>query len=1305
VATLFISHSSVDVNEARAVGAELRRLGAESLFLDVDPEQGIEPGRRWQDELYLALRRCHAVVVLATEASAASKWCFAEVAVARSAGKQIYWLGSGQHVADALLRDIQGIAVNGDVRGSVQRLWRALERDGIARHARHALEPGRAPYPGLRPLEEEDAAVFFGRDEDTDEIVRRLQPGLVADAQRVLALVGPSGSGKSSLIRAGIVPRLKQATPPWAVLPPFSPHTAPLAAMAGAFAQLLEEDWRALERRLTDDAESIAGLVDRAAGATRAQVLVVVDQAEELVTRGTAETRRPFLRALESLSREGANAAVVVLLRSEFLTEFLTDPELEPLVRDTRLVAPLPSDRLVDVIVEPARGAGLAVEDGLAAQMTADTGSGDALPLLAYALQQLYAVGRDTGELRRDDYRRIGGVVGALRQRADEARDQLTRDGRGAEVLPTLLELTSVTREGTATRRRVEREALRPERNAVVDAFVAARLLKTDENEDGGTTVEVAHEALLREWPPLRDAIAESRDELRIRDEVVLQAKEWERHDRSDDYLVLRGERLQRARDVAAKSAAADLQAAGDYLEANRRQERWSGRRERLLRWGMRIAAVLLLVVVAAMLVLYLRADGARQDAEREQRVATARAVTARAIPAAGEVRGEAQALLARYAYALDRRLGGALGDRVYEALSGITTRQPFSRSLAETDSLLSDVAFSPDGRWLADADRDGVVRVHDRGHMDREPLRLQLGPVSALAFDHAGSQLVTLEPGRGVRMWRLPSGEPAERQPGPAEGFGKLAVSPDGRTLVTGGEAGAALWQLRGERSQSRSLAGPRDVTSVALEPRTGRIASGDRQGRVWLHRLAAPSLPPTVLRGHTDLVWALNFSPDGRRLASGSYDRTVLVRDAAKPEASTAVRLDCVMSSTDVEFSPDGRLIGCVARRTLRVWQTARMESEPRTFRLDQRESSAMSFAPDSKSIAVAAEEGAVQILALDGDEALRALAPVHLPRPAGVERTFDVAFSSDDERVVTAGDDGGVRVWSVHGGDPVLLPKPHTAVAFAAAWLADGRIVGGGLDGSLRFWNPQRPGAAPQIYKTGPAVQDLAAASRTPLLVAAVGSDVLVAAPGRPLRPLQGHADRVDAVAVDAAGHWIASGGLDGTLLVQSSDGREHHLARLGEYVDAVAMSADGRRAAVTTIDNRVLVWDHLRDATPRVLGAHSAEPEAVAFSPDGRSLATGDNNGVVWIWDLEHERVEPTTLRVEDRVLALEFSSDGRRLAISGEGGAATIVTPPSVLADAVCRVVSRNLSQAEWGELVSADTPYVRICPDLPVPPG
>ncbi len=559
MARVFVSHSSKDSGLATEVHGWLVAHGHD-VFLDRDLADGIAVGEDWQQRLHEQLRWADAMVCLVTSAYVSSVWCAAEVGIAQSRGSRVLPLLIEPGVAHPLLRSVQHVSIETGAGAARTKLAEALRRIDAAGGS--GWPDGRSPFPGLQPFTLDQRRAFFGRTVEVNALAELLRsPAHSADAAMLL-VVGPSGCGKSSLVRAGLLPMMAEE-PEWLTSGPLLPGGDPVAGLSrelAAVARTLGLDWRVAEvsRRLQLD----GGLVELADELMLAapflrprRLLLVIDQLEELLTQTPAGERSRFVELLRPAL--GGPVHVVATLRPDFLDQLLLAPELVALPTRTYTLSPLRRDALAAVIEEPAKLAGIDVDQGLVAQLVTDTESGDALPLLAYTLAQLAdGVGRG-GRLLASRYQQLGGVHGTLTRSADAALDEAARCGADRDqVIRSLLRLVTVDEQGRPTRWRLPRSELATEVAGQLEPFVARRLLTTDSGDGGGPTVEVAHESFLTLWPPLSQAVIDNATALGARRAVERAAEEWSSDGHAATRLWERGQLASALADTGARLAA-----------------------------------------------------------------------------------------------------------------------------------------------------------------------------------------------------------------------------------------------------------------------------------------------------------------------------------------------------------------------------------------------------------------------------------------------------------------------------------------------------------------------------------------------------------------------------------------------------------------------------------------------------------------------------------------------------------------------------------------------------------------------------
>ena len=562
MSSIFLSHSSQDNGIAGHVKVRLEQCGHRSVFLDFDPEHGIPAGRDWEKELYAKLRECRAVIILCSHTSMASRWCFAEITHAKALGKPVFPIKIDDAQVDRILTSAQVIDATAGWDAAYQRLEKGLLAAGLDPKDLFNWDNGRPPYPGLSAFQEQDAAIFFGRDKEIREGQALLNCLQQFGGPRLTLMLGASGSGKSSLMRAGLVPRLKR-DPRWVVVEPFRPLRTPFDQLARIFSKRFSQVTEVEKGTPTDVAhvrDRIRWEEDQAVqsadtflellkelresvGSREATVLLMIDQCEELLAGGANEEGDRFLAFLRAvLDREDSCLMVLATLRSDFLGSFQEHPTMRGLRVEPFTVPQTAVDDFATVIEDPARIAGLELGPGLVQAMIGDTKTSDALPLLAFTLRELYeGFGEDKLRLTLEEYRdKLGRLEGCIARAAEAV---LTAKPLSEEKLSALrtsfLSMVRVADNDQYAKQPVLWNDLPASIHDVLERFVTARLLISG-GDKNGRTLEVAHEALFRAWPRLVSWLEDNKSFLVWQQRLNAMRKEWEASERSAD-LLLRG--------------------------------------------------------------------------------------------------------------------------------------------------------------------------------------------------------------------------------------------------------------------------------------------------------------------------------------------------------------------------------------------------------------------------------------------------------------------------------------------------------------------------------------------------------------------------------------------------------------------------------------------------------------------------------------------------------------------------------------------------------------------------------------------
>ncbi|MBK3566229.1 hypothetical protein [Streptomyces sp. MBT62] len=1123
------------------------------------------------------------------------------------------------------------------------------------------------PYAGLSAFQPEDADRFFGRERLTDEVFARVRD------RRFLTVFGPSGSGKSSLLRAGLVARARASGRPVLLLTP-GPH--PLEECAVRLAALTGEAPGTLLTELRDDPEALhlrirQATVDRAPDI---DTLIVADQFEEVFTlcRDRAE-RDAFIALLTTATTAPTSRTRVVLgVRADFYGHCVQDPRLVEAMRDAQLaVGPMSSQELREAVTRPARLAGCTVTGPLLAAVVADaTGQPGALPLVSHAMVETWRR-RSGSRLTLDGYLAAGGIQHALAQTAETAYRALS-PLRQDLARSLFLRLTALGDGTEDTRRRITPDELDPGPDTafVLESLAGQRLVTLDERY-----VEITHEAIIRCWPRLRGWLTEDRERLLLHRQLTEATAGWEAHGR-DPHALWRGARLSAALDLVAADAGRLTCRERSFLDASGDAQagELAAVRRRTVR--LRQLVTLLTVLVLTAVTTGVLAVGSRNSAVRQRNVAVARKVATDA----AELRQQNPALAAQLNLAAYRLAPTA--DVRDQFMNTFAT--PYTSRLTGHTSDVVSTAFAPRNSLLATASWDRTVGLWDVRDAHR-PVRLavlrQPWRMLSVAFGQGGRVLATAGEG-SVRLWdvtdrRAPAAlSTLPNQPGApmwvafraagdvvatghTDGVTRLwnvrdprrprwlatltghtgavtsaAFSPDGHTLVTTGDTTARLWDVTDPAAPRRLdvLRGHTDtVTSAAFSPDGRTVATGswDHTARVWPlgDGGSRTRRPPTVLLGHTAIVWSVAFGPDGRTLVSvGGSTLFWDLTEPARPRRVSALPGGAYQAA----FSPDGRVLANADRLLdLRDLSLATHDDVV----------TSLAFAPGGHVLASASWDGTARLWRVTGGRALWPLAVLR----GHTKFVRSVAFSPDGRTLVTASEDSTVRVWDV--SDP-RRPRLRSVVPCGAGEVAGAAFAPGGhllaawAQHGAGLWDLTDPGRPRRLSRFAEGGPDVTMASVRPdgrTLVTSTGTigslrfwDIGEPRHPRelpsPLRsePLTGGVFSPDNRSL-AAIHWP-----DRTVwLIDIGDlGHPPKVKRLrayGSWLYALAFSPDGRRLVAGAADAKALLWHVDGTTAPVVLGGHTNPVPAVAFGPHPDTLATGGNDFTIRLWNTDPDSV--------------------------------------------------------------------------------
>ena len=1186
----------------------------------------------------------------------------------------------------------------------------------------------RSPYKGLRPYAEPDAADFFGREALLERLVSRLAE--TSAGAGFLAVVGPSGSGKSSVVRAALLPALRSGavagSEKWFVTD-MHPGSQPFDELAGALLRVASRRPTGLARRLVRDPAGLSDVVAELLPSPDAELLLVIDQFEEVFTLTTSEeSRLAFLGAIAgAVAEPGSRLRVVTTLRADFFDRPLLYRVFgDLLAARTEAVTPLSTDELRDAVVGPAGRVGLEVEPALLAQLLSDTAqSPGSLPLLQYALSELYER-REGRLLTLSAYRQIGGLSGAVGRRADQVVGRLNRAGKEA-VRQLFLRLVTITDDGTAdVRRRVllaELNGLEQEAGAmqrVLDTFGRHRLLSFDRDPlTRGPTVEVAHEALLREWGRLRGWLESAWDDVRTHRLLAAAAAEW-RAGGQDSSFLPRGSRLDQFENWASSTGLAltdheraFLEAAIALRQAEREDEEVRVEREAVVerRSRRRLQALAAVMSVAAVV-----AVGLSLFAFQQQQLASGRELAAAAVSVV-DADPELSILLARRAVETTRGADGTVLPEAEEALhrAVVASRVVDRFQVEQTDG---SVDWSPDGALFLVAGTGPVsepgasaapatVWVYDRASGDLvRSWAAQSAGVSDALFSPLGTYIATAGADGTVMLWDG-SGAAVQTLVGPEASVADMSFSADEKLL-------AGVWQSPADTPPSaliwdvesgelvRRIDGLEGLNDTSLDSDGARVAlaSGHAYATGTFDVATGSArgfLLPPVFGRDTEGWSAVAWSPDDELLAAaqGSTVR-IYPRDVTRQLFPFAPGDSDVTSLT---WSADGShlLVGS-SDGDASLWEVGH-ESAELVLTLASQSSALVGAAlsPDGNLAFTADADGGVASW-----DVTREGSAEWFNLPAEPTWRNTVVYGSDGRTILGTVPPGGLRIWDATGGGELLTVARHgrglglsdEPVVQSTSVSPDGtRVVTGGRDLMVNLWDTATGAHIRGFAGHRGYIQDTQFSPRGDLLATASDDGtarVFEGATMRELRILQ-HDDSVMVARFTHDGSRLVTGSLDGAVRVwDPNTGEEHRRIEVGWPVTDVGLDPEGRRVGVGGGGGAALYDLNTGELLHTVAGQTGAV-WAVRFSPDGRLVASGSVDGTIRIWDPATGVVR---LRLfQERVDDIAFSPDGSRLAVAGRGVIRVWALDIDDLLEIASRNVARSLTDDECRQYLHVDS--------------
>jgi len=1104
------------------------------------------------------------------------------------------------------------------------------------------------PYKGLRAFEEADAVDFFGRTTLIERLVKRLNEP--EDGGHFLAVIGPSGSGKSSVIHAGLLTALRrnERSAKW-FRAEMVPGPQPLKNLEAAILGVAVNPPNDLLTQFQSSDFSFARVIESVIPPD-IDLLLVIDQFEEIFTLVSDELERVhFLNCLvNAVTNRNGRLHLVIALRADFVDRPLHYAAFGELIhRHNEFVLPLSPEELEQVIVGPAEHAGIRVEPELKRAIVDEVAEqSGALPLLQYALTELFEH-QDSGVLTLGQYREMGGVMGILARQAEDLYIDL--DEASQKTVQQLFLRLVASGEGMEdTRRRVGRAELASlgvehrRLDYVLEMFSRRRLLTFDNDiATRRPTVEIAHEALIRTWPRLQEWLNATRDEARIQRRLIAAASEWNNAKRDPSFLA-DGARLDQYETWLQQTTLAVGEEEAEFVRASARQRHVrqveeQARKARELRMarlaanfqritlGLAVVGVLALVAVVA---LGIQGSHTAAEMSRMNRLVA----TAQTNLATLGLAAEANKILISEGGNVElatllsiRALKIAYLPEADSLLRQAIERNYTTQVYAEHTGSVYAVAYSPDGNYAVSGGTDKVARLWDiqtgktiqifKGHYEA---------ITSVAFSADGKYVLTGSSDTTARLWDIKTGQTVRvfgRRIVPVFTLGSysainsVAISTDGNYVVTSGrDTQVRLWDVKTAQI-IRSFEHTSGVFGVAFSPDGNYIVAGttDKYAAIWDLRTGKQI---QTLKGHTSAIWSVAFSPDSKTVITGSGDNTARLWDVQTGQIIHVFK-GHLSDVTAVQIAPSGKYAATTSTDgTARIWDIQTGEVQ-RILSGHTGSLWSAAFSPDSTALLTGSDDHTVRQWDVRVDRSPYTFA-------SHTAAIWSLAISSDGKSILTGSEDGTARVWDVKSGQSQISLSDRDLPIYSAAYSSDGRYILLGMrDGLAEMWDAQ----------TGIKLKSFQA-------------------PGK---------DAIYAVAFSPDGKYILSAGVDSTARlwnIQAQTIVQTYKAHTGP-IDAAAFSPDGKYILTGSYDQRAILWATQSGEPLKAFSQHEAVVTSVAFSPDGQYFATGGGDNIVRLWSMATQGIVHQFVGHSASVSSVAFSRDSQRI-VSGSANAVVLI---------------------------------------------
>ncbi|NCR32919.1 MAG: NACHT domain-containing protein, partial [Microcystis aeruginosa L211-101] len=984
-----------------------------------------------------------------------------------------------------------------------------------------------SPYLGLVAFTANDANLFYGRKKVINDLLKELEK------ENLIFLLGASGSGKSSLVQAGLIPALSAKYKPNFSNLSMVPNDDPFFSFYLQVANFISQsptDYKQSEAQvalppqdnITAAVEYLEKVITTLKKKPESLWLIFIDQFEEILTQSQDNNGCLFIQSLENLisylqRTNNSSVKIVLTMRTDFLDQFMhTFPDFVVTIQsDGRkpfsYITPMTDRELKLVIKNPAATHGVNVDLNLIEKIIEDfRGESRSLPLLQYTLDLLWQKDDLSDRLLDyDTYKNLGGVGGALQQQAEKIYQHFESQGQGKAVESIFVQLVTITSDGKRVSKRKNKSGFNDELGKIVDELVKKYRLLVSGRQEG--MVEIAHEALIGSWQRLQDWITKYEKEIILERQLKEAAESWWK-DKADEKKAISelwtGSKLTQVSNLLKAKSLPDLNALRNYfgdvtVEFMRASREYQQRLQ--------------------------KAETERKQREVNTELSLANSLSGYSLYLFNEEGKELDAIVEAIKAGKILQKHNASNTKVIDALQKIMNEGRESNRLVGHNGSVNSVSFSPDGKTLVSGSDDNTIKLWNvETGQEIRTLKGHYNSVRSVNFSPDGKTLVSGSVDNTIKLWNVETGQEIRTLKGYDSSVNSVNFSPDGKTLVSGSNDNTIkLWNVETGKEIRTFKGHDSSVNSVNFSPDGKTLVSGSWDKTIKLWNVETGQEIRT-LKGHDFYVNSVNFSPDGKTLVSGSADNTIKLWNVETgQEIRTLKGHDFYVNS--VNFSPDGKtLVSGSGDKTIKLWNVETGQ-EIRTLKGHDSYVYSVNFSPDGKTLVSGSADNTIKLWNVETGQEIRTL-------KGHDNLVTSVNFSPDGKTLVSGSGDKTIKLWNVETGQEIRTLKGHDSYVRSVNFSPDDKTLVSGSWQTIKLWNVE------------------------------TGEEILT---------LKGHDNWVNSVNFSPDGKTLVSGSNDKTIkLWNGSTGQEiRTLKGHDSVVISVNFSPDGKTLVSGSRDNTI------------------------------------------------------------------------------------------------------------------------------------